>query len=195
MIADRCPMTKTGYLKKRGQQRTDSTHVLGAIRELNRLEMVGETLRHALDSLAVVVPEWSRAPSQPEWLERYGSRVQNYRLPKSQAERDAYAEQIGADGLALLQAIFNERTTAWLTEIPAVRILYKVWIQNHTWKTEEQLHWRQPDEPPLASFPAGAWKVLNADLVPVIRPMRVEYRLVVHPGQAQQPFHHGPYEG
>jgi transposase len=40
-------------------------------------------MRHALDSLAVVVPEWTHARSQPEWLERYGSRLQNYRLPKS----------------------------------------------------------------------------------------------------------------
>ena len=135
-----------GYVKKRGQQRTDSTFVVGAIRELNRLEMVGETLRHALDSLAVVVPEWTRVHSQPEWLERYGSRVQNYRLPKSQTQRDEYAEQIGADGLALLKAIFNEGTCAWLTEIPAVRILHKVWIQNYTWKSEDQLRWRQPNE-------------------------------------------------
>lgn len=32
-----------GYLKARGQQRTDSTHVLAAVRQLNRLELVGET--------------------------------------------------------------------------------------------------------------------------------------------------------
>jgi transposase len=32
-----------GWLKSHGQQRTDSTHVLAAIRELNRLELVAET--------------------------------------------------------------------------------------------------------------------------------------------------------
>src|SRR5499433_3291060 len=42
------------FLKARGRQRTDSTHVLAAIRVLNRLECVGETLRHALNSPAVV---------------------------------------------------------------------------------------------------------------------------------------------
>ena len=47
-----------GLLKPRGRQRTDSTHVLAAIHVLNRLECVGETLRHALNSLAVVAPEW-----------------------------------------------------------------------------------------------------------------------------------------
>jgi transposase len=47
-----------GLLNVRGRQRTDSTHVLAAIRVLNRLERVGETLRAALNTLAVVAPAW-----------------------------------------------------------------------------------------------------------------------------------------
>jgi transposase len=37
---------KRGWIKARGKQRTDSTHVLAAIRTLRRLECVGETMRH-----------------------------------------------------------------------------------------------------------------------------------------------------
>ena len=37
-------------LRVRGRQRTDSTHVLAAVRALNRIELVGETMRHALNS-------------------------------------------------------------------------------------------------------------------------------------------------
>jgi transposase len=44
-------------LKANGKQRTDSTHVLAAIRVMNRYERVGETLRHALNVLATVAPE------------------------------------------------------------------------------------------------------------------------------------------
>ncbi len=47
-----------GLLKQRGRQRTDSSHVLAAIRGLNRLESVGETLRATLNSLASATPEW-----------------------------------------------------------------------------------------------------------------------------------------
>ena len=54
-----------GLLKARGTQRTDSTHILAAIRTLNRLELVGETMRYALNRLAVVAPTWLRAPMQP----------------------------------------------------------------------------------------------------------------------------------
>lgn len=47
-----------GWIKARGKQRTDSTHVLAAIRTLRRLECVGETMRHALNVLAEVAPAW-----------------------------------------------------------------------------------------------------------------------------------------
>lgn len=47
----------------RGKQRTDSTHVLAKIRALNRVLCVGETLRHALNCLALVAPDWLRAHS------------------------------------------------------------------------------------------------------------------------------------
>lgn len=43
-----------GWLKSRGKARTDSTHVIAAIRQLNRLECVGETLRHCLNELATI---------------------------------------------------------------------------------------------------------------------------------------------
>ncbi len=69
-------------LKARGRQRTDSAHVLAAVRALNRVEVVGETLRHTLDSLAVAAPDWLRAHAMPGWGERYGRRIEDADLPK-----------------------------------------------------------------------------------------------------------------
>jgi transposase len=43
-------------LTPRGRQRTDSTYVLGAVRFLNRLECVTETLRAALNSFGARNP-------------------------------------------------------------------------------------------------------------------------------------------
>jgi transposase len=74
-------------LKERGRQRTDSTHVLAAVRALNRIELVGETLRHALDTLAVVAPGWLRTISPSAWAERYARRVEDGRLPTGKAAR------------------------------------------------------------------------------------------------------------
>ena len=121
-----------GLLKAGGKQRTDSTHVLAAVRVLNRLEKVGETLRHALNSLAVVAPEWLQALSPTQWYERYGSRVENYHFPKSDTARDTLAKTIGADGLALLQAIDKTVEMPFLQEVPAVKTLRQVWAEQYT---------------------------------------------------------------
>ena len=102
-----------GLLKARCRQRTDSTHVLAAIRVLNRLELVGETLRHALNCLAVVAPDWLRAQAPAEWFERYGRRLENYRLPQTAAAREALAATIGAEGPQLLQAVEAATDQPW----------------------------------------------------------------------------------
>jgi transposase len=121
-----------GLLKARGRQRTDSTHVLAAIRTLNRLELVGETVRHALNSLAVMAPDWLRAWGSPEWFDRYGPRMENYRLPKTAAAREALAATIGADGQRLLQAVEAATDQPWLRELPAVQTLRQVWFEQYT---------------------------------------------------------------
>ncbi|NWJ49099.1 MAG: transposase [Chloroflexi bacterium] len=59
-----------GLLKPGGKQRTDSTHVLAAVRELNRTEGIAETLRAALNAVALVAPTWLR------WSEPWNTRPQ-----------------------------------------------------------------------------------------------------------------------
>jgi len=86
-----------GLLKANSRQRTDSPHVLAAIFVLNRLECVGETLRHALNLLATVDPGWLTSWVPPGWFDRYSQRVEDYRLPAEKPARYALAEQIGAD--------------------------------------------------------------------------------------------------
>src|SRR4051794_39118586 len=87
-----------GLLKARGRQRTDSTRVLASIRALNRLELVGETLRAALNELATVAPDWLRQAAPKDWYGRYAHRVEDGRLPRAEAEREAYARTVGEDG-------------------------------------------------------------------------------------------------
>ena len=54
-------LEEKALLKGKRKQRTDSTHVLGAIRALNLLELVGETMRVVLNELAQVAPAWLRS--------------------------------------------------------------------------------------------------------------------------------------
>jgi transposase len=140
-----------GWLKARGKQRTDSTHVLAAIHALNRLENAGETLRHALNVVAEAAPEWLRAKMQPEWADRYGKRFENYRLPRQEAERKALALVVGADGLCLLGCLFAADAPVTLRQLPAVEILRQVWVQQFVIE-EGQLRWREANELAPASI-------------------------------------------
>ena len=138
-----------GLLKARGQQRTDSTHVLAAIRTLNRLESVGETLRAALNSLATAAPDWLASVAAPDWFERYAIRIEEYRLPKGEAARTALGEQIGTDGHALLAAVYEPAAPTWLRELPAVETLRQVWVHQFFFE-DDVVRWRKAaDLPPV----------------------------------------------
>lgn len=136
-----------GLLKGHRQQRTDSSHVLAAIRTLNRLECVGETMRRVLDDLARVAPEWLVEQISADWFERYGARFDAYRLPNKQTEQEALQQQIGHDGWMLLNAIYTAHTRPWLREMPAVEVMRQIWIQQYVIE-HDQLRWRHNKELP-----------------------------------------------
>ena len=119
-----------GLLKVRGRQRTDGTHVLAAIRVLNRLELAGETLRAALNAVAAVAPAWLRAAAPPEWHGRYDRRVEDARLPETGPKRDAYAARVGADGCLLLDALGADNAPPDAVALPAVELLRRVWARH-----------------------------------------------------------------
>ncbi len=140
-----------GLLKPRGKQRTDSTHVLAAIRRLNRLELIGETLRAALNSLAVIAADWLLNWGPSDWFERYAERCEEYRLPDSETARRALATTIRADGYHLLTAVFDDAAPVYLREVPAINVLRQVWLQQFYGPTAPQLWRSMADSPPRAS--------------------------------------------
>ncbi len=143
-VLDLCK--EQGWLKARGKQRTDSTHVLAKIRALNRLECGGETMFHTLKVLAQVVPDWLRTHADPEWAKRYDHRMEDYRRPTSKQERLKGAKEIGADGWKVLSMLASADAPAWLQEIPAIQTLRRLWEQQFypvseggTFRTHETL--------------------------------------------------------
>jgi transposase len=138
-----------GLLKGHKRQRTDSTHVLAAIRPLNRLETLGETFRAALNSLSVAAPDWLKKHIDKTWFDRYGRRTENYRLPKLDSERETLGNKMGKDGFTLLESIYHPLTPPWLRFIPAVEILRQVWVQQFYVPIEGKVQWRtSKDMPP-----------------------------------------------
>jgi transposase len=120
-----------GLVKSGGRQRTDSTHVLGRLRSLNRLELAGESVRAALEALAAVAPAWLATVISDSWVGVYGSRIDDLHLPESQTKRTALAVAYGSDGYRLLGAVYATGAPPWLRELPAVEALRRIWVQQY----------------------------------------------------------------
>jgi hypothetical protein len=121
-----------GLVGAGGKQRSDSAHVISAVRDLNRLELAGESVRAALEALAVTAPDWLGATFElGEWGGRYRARVDSWRLPTSQTKRNDLALAYARDGYALLAACYAPDAPAWLRELPAVDVLRFVLLQNY----------------------------------------------------------------
>jgi transposase len=128
-LLERC--SAVGLLKARGPQRTDSTHVLAAVRVLNRLELVAETLRAALNAVATVAPDWLQAITPLAWYERYSRRSEDTRLPKDAAEREAYAQMVGEDGFYFLDALETAQAPQEARELPILTTLRRTWQRHY----------------------------------------------------------------
>jgi transposase len=137
-----------GLVKARGKQRTDSTHVLAAVHDLHLLELVAETLRATLNDLAAVAPDWLRGIARPVWFERYGRRVEDYRLPKGRAEREAHALEVGADGFVLLEALDAPEVPPVACAVPMVGTLRDVWRVHYAREGGGPPRWRTGAELP-----------------------------------------------
>ena len=137
-----------GWLKGGGKQRTDSTHVLAAVRSLSSLESVGEALRAALNALAEIEPEWLLEHIEDDWFDRYVHRFELARFPKGQSQREQLQRQVGRDVQRLLLASEQPQAPAAVRALPEVQLLRQIW-QQHDEEVEGQTRWR--DGPAVSS--------------------------------------------
>lgn len=134
-----------GWAAPGGRQRTDSTVVLGAIRTLQRLELVGETLRAALEGIAATVPGWLLEWALKDWFTRHGPSVDAYRLPKTENERADLALVFGRDGIRVLTESLRDGAPEIVRALLAVRARRQVWVQQYHLDADG-LHWRDGKE-------------------------------------------------
>ncbi len=123
-------LVESGLLKAGGKQRTDSTHVLAAVRLLNQIELVGESVRACLEALAAADPDWTAAVLDASWQRRYAARIDSWRMPGSKTKRVALGNDYARDGHALLHMVWHPDSPGWLREVPAVDVLRRVLVQN-----------------------------------------------------------------
>lgn len=118
-----------GLIRKRSDMRTDATHVVASVRNINRSEMVGETLRAALNVIATVDPKWLLANVDDSWYLKYARRFEVNRAPLTKEDTVAATEDIGLDGMTLLARIWLDTAPKYLRILPAVEILRRCWVE------------------------------------------------------------------
>lgn len=125
---------EAGLLKAGGRARTDSTHVLSQARERTPTELVAETLRAALNAVAVAAPDWLSALAPPEWFDRYSRPLEetDQGAPSRWSARVEHVDQVGRDGVELLTAVAAPGDRDWLRHLPAIELLRQVWVQQFT---------------------------------------------------------------
>jgi hypothetical protein len=101
---------------------------------------------HAANDLAVLAPDRLQTLASSEWYQRYGRRVENYHLPKTEAAR-----VIAADGERLLAAVDSATDQPVLAQLPTVLTLRRVWAEQYAGEPG-QLRWRAVKDMPS---PAG----------------------------------------
>lgn len=159
-------LSELGLVKAGGKQRTDSTHVISAVRDLNRLELAGECVRAALEALSAAAPDWvEQVLEVPGWADRYRARIDSWRLPTSKTKREQLAREYGADSYALVEAVYAPFSPPWLRRLPAVQALRVMLVQNYIRATDrngrEVVRRRESEENGGEGLPPGRYRLTS----------------------------------
>ena len=157
-------LKELGLVKAGGRQRTDSTHVLARIRDLNRLELAGESVRAALEALAAAVPGWLAGVIGASWQQVYGQRIEELRLPESAAARAELAVQYARDGYWLLERLQVPDAPPAARDLPAVQALRLILIQQFyrsDGQTGQEVTWREEEKNGGYGLPPGRARIVS----------------------------------
>ena len=131
-----------GLVSAGGKMRTDSTHVVSAVRDLNRLELAGESVRACLEALAVAAPQVVAQLLDESWGKRYAARIDTWRMPASTTKKGELALAYGHDGRTLLKAVYaaaaSDPDLAFLARLQQVEVLRVVLLQNYLTVEDER---------------------------------------------------------
>ncbi|WP_405593185.1 IS1182 family transposase [Streptomyces sp. NBC_01190] len=134
-------LKEAGLVRERTTQRTDSTHVLAAVRDLTRLELVTEAVRAALEEVARTASHLLIGLVGEEWGRRYGGPV---RLGKNPTRPKTRILAAGEDACRLLERL--HRSGSGCRPGPQADALRQIVMQNYYRDEAGRLRWRTADD-------------------------------------------------
>ena len=132
-------LRERGYVKGGGKQRTDSTHIVGQVMELSRLELVWESVRVALNALISSDAPWVLKWLPSSFVELYSVRRSDYRL--KDAEVAPALQKAGEEGQWLVTQVMTTGSQA-LQTLPELATLRRVLEEQYAPNEAGQLQTR-----------------------------------------------------
>ena len=132
-------LRERGYVKAGGKQRTDSTHIVGQVIDLSRLEMVWETMRVALNALISSDAPWVLKWVPASFVQTYSVRRSDYQL--RDAEVAPALQTAGEEGQWLVNQILSTGSPL-LKALPEVALLQRVLSEQYAPNDEGQVQTR-----------------------------------------------------
>ncbi|MFC9545856.1 hypothetical protein ACFTXK_14610 [Streptomyces sp. NPDC056956] len=145
-----------GLVRERTTQRTDSTHVLAAVRDLTRLEMVTEAVRAALEEVAGAAPHLLDGLVDEEWGSRYGRPV---RLGKNPTKPKTRILATGNDAVRLLEHLYRHGADS--VSGPRVQALRQIVVQNYHRDSAGHLRWRTAETEDGPGLPPSSRAIVS----------------------------------
>ncbi|MFJ8545910.1 transposase [Streptomyces sp. NPDC093586] len=149
-------LKEAGLVRERTTQRTDSTHVLAAVRDLTRLELVSEAVRAALEEVADAFPHLLDGLVDEDWGLRYGRPV---RLGKNPTKPKTRILTTGNDAARLLEHL--HRHGAGRASGPRVQALRQIMVQNYHHDAAGHLRRRTADKEGGAGLPPSSRAIVS----------------------------------
>ncbi|MFJ9530802.1 IS1182 family transposase [Streptomyces cyaneofuscatus] len=149
-------LQEAGLVRERTTQRTDSTHVLAAVRDLTGLELVTEAVRAALEEVAAMSPHLLDELVDEEWGLRYGRPV---RLGKNLTRPMTRILATGNDAVQLLEHLY--RHGAVRMSGPRIQALRQIMVQNYRRDAAGQLRWRTAEKEGGAGLPPSSRAIVS----------------------------------
>jgi hypothetical protein len=133
-------LKEAGLVRERTTQRTDSTHVLAAVRDLTRLELVTEAVRAVLEEVARTASQLLTGMVDEDWGRRYSRPV---RLGKNPTRPKTRILAAGDDACRLLERL--HRHGPGYRPGPQAEALRQIVVQNYYRDAAGRLRWRTAD--------------------------------------------------
>jgi transposase len=136
-------LRERGHVKAGGKQRTDSTHIVGQVMELSRLEVVWETIRVALNALISSDMPWVLKWLPASFVELYSARRSDYRLKESEVA--PALQKAGEEGQWLVTQVMTAGRPE-LQNLQEVSLLKRVLAEQYSQNQDGQVQTRPPGQ-------------------------------------------------